>query len=142
MTGSGAMQTQEKRKIHSHLSWILETRALSYSQPLAGSSLLFCQVNVLRMRVVSATSEPTLRNKQHENTTEHDYTEFGLLNHRSWLTYFNAWFGEATILKMYRKKLSLSRIYVRISKLNKAEIKWYFLSQSSFLYLPLQPWQT
>ena len=55
---------------------------------------MFCQVSGLRIWVVSAASEPTLRNKQRENTTGHDYTEYELINHRRRLTYFNAWFGE------------------------------------------------
>ena len=69
------------------------------------------------MRVVSAASEPTHRNKQHENTTGHDDTEFEFINHRRRLIYFNAWFGRKDGSQIVQEDIPRSRVAMQKSQM-------------------------
>ena len=75
----------------------------------------------LYMRVVFSASKLACQNNQHENATGHDHTEFGLINYRRRLIYFNAWFGRNNDSQIVQNYIPHNR--VENPKWNKVEIE-------------------
>ena len=95
---------------------------------------LFTKSLGLRMGVVSATSEPTRRNKQHKKNTGHNHTELRLTYHHRRLIYFNISFGRNDCNQIVQEDISRYRVAIWKPKRNKVEIH-KISSLSAFLLL-------
>ena len=82
------------------------------------------------MRVLSVATEPTIQSMKHENTNGYDQTEFGLINHRRRLIYFNVWLGRNDGAQIVYEDILRYWVAMQKPKWNTVEIEKISLSGS------------